>query len=204
MGVQTTAGRDVTLLTYDTGHATRGRAFAQVQAIADDRGYAYHAGIHGLPFPIGCDNAHGTPYFLPWHRAYLYFFERALRDRVARASLPWWNWAVNEQSPPGIPAPFTDESDTDGEANRWPRRTSRRWHCNKAGAPHRPERDDGPARCLACQREVKSMTSWNCVTSWTSLLKSRASTIECICGPEATWARSLTLRSTRSSGHTIA
>ena len=36
-------------------------AFAAVQAISDDRGYAYHAGIHGLPLPIGCDNAHGTP-----------------------------------------------------------------------------------------------------------------------------------------------
>ena len=50
-------------------------SFAAVQKIDDDRGYGYHAGIHGLPLPIGCDNAHGTDYFLPWHRAYLYFFE---------------------------------------------------------------------------------------------------------------------------------
>src|SRR5213592_2117275 len=60
--------------------------FQAMYGIADERGYAYHAGIHGLPLPIGCDNAHGTPYFLPWHRAYLYFFERALRDQVARGA----------------------------------------------------------------------------------------------------------------------
>jgi tyrosinase len=68
------------------------RAFAALYEIGDERGYAYHAGIHGLPLPIGCDNAHGTPYFLPWHRAYLYFFERALRDQVDNAGLVWWDW----------------------------------------------------------------------------------------------------------------
>lgn len=74
-------------------------------AINDDRGYAYWAGIHGLPRPIGCDNAHGTPYFLPWHRAYLYFFERALRDRVPDATLTWWDWRVHD-----IPPLFGDET----------------------------------------------------------------------------------------------
>jgi tyrosinase len=83
-------------------------AFAAVQGIADDRGYAYHAGIHGLPMPIGCDNAHGTPYFLPWHRAYLYFFERALRDQVRDATLTWWDWRVSSQRAAGIPKVFRD------------------------------------------------------------------------------------------------
>jgi len=36
-------------------------AFEAVYALVDDRGYEHHAGIHGLPLPIGCDNAHGTP-----------------------------------------------------------------------------------------------------------------------------------------------
>jgi tyrosinase len=67
-------------------------AFAKAQAISDDRGYGYFAGIHGLPMPISCDNAHGTEYFLPWHRAYLYFFERALRDQNPNAMLVWWDW----------------------------------------------------------------------------------------------------------------
>lgn len=93
------------------------QAFREVQSIHDDRGYEYHAGIHGLPFPIGCDNAHGTPYFLPWHRAYLYFFERALRDRVPNVSLTWWNWIVTDRRPPGLPEAFTAETDPDGVEN---------------------------------------------------------------------------------------
>src|SRR5437016_11690473 len=68
------------------------QATAATVAISDDRGYGYCAGIHGLPLPISCGNAHGTPYFLPWHRSYLYFFERALRDQVPDAMLTWWDW----------------------------------------------------------------------------------------------------------------
>ncbi len=84
--------------------------YAAVQAIDDDRGYGYHAGIHGLPLPIGCDNAHGTEYFLPWHRAYLYFFERALRDQVADAMLPWWDWRVSQTRAPQLPRPFVNKT----------------------------------------------------------------------------------------------
>jgi len=83
------------------------QAFAAVMAISDDRGYQRYAGIHGLPLPISCDNAHGTPYFLPWHRAYLYFFERALRDQVADATLAWWDWRTSRLGlDPGIPQAF--------------------------------------------------------------------------------------------------
>jgi tyrosinase len=82
-------------------------AFAQAQALDDDRGYGFFAGIHGLPMPIGCDNAHGTEYFLPWHRAYLYFFERALRDLVPAAMLTWWDWRVTPRRPPALPRSFT-------------------------------------------------------------------------------------------------
>jgi tyrosinase len=77
-----------------------------VYALDDDRGYAHHAGIHGLPLPIGCDNAHGTPFFLPWHRAYLWFFERALRDRVPDAMLTWWDWRTAPERPARVPEPF--------------------------------------------------------------------------------------------------
>jgi hypothetical protein len=85
-------------------------AFEAVYALADDRGYAHHAGIHGLPLPIGCDNAHGTPYFLPWHRAYLYFLERALRDRVQRAMLAWWDWRTGPQRPAQLPQAYRPRS----------------------------------------------------------------------------------------------
>src|SRR5215217_9768612 len=86
------------------------RAFAAVMAISDERGYEYHAGIHGLPLPIGCDNAHGTDYFLPWHRAYLYFFERALRDQVPDAMLTWWDWRTGPTHAAQIPKAFASKT----------------------------------------------------------------------------------------------
>lgn len=72
-------------------------AFEAVRPINDERGYNYHAGIHGLPLPMYCEL--GTLLFLPWHRACGYFFELALRDLVKTVSLPWWNW--HPQAPAG-------------------------------------------------------------------------------------------------------
>ncbi|MBA2513519.1 MAG: tyrosinase family protein, partial [Solirubrobacterales bacterium] len=90
------------------------RAFEAVLPINDERGYNYHAGIHGLPLPMYCE--HGTLLFLPWHRAYLYFFELALRDRVKTVSLPWWNWASAGSRRNGIPKTYAAQS-VDGTAN---------------------------------------------------------------------------------------
>jgi tyrosinase len=77
------------------------RAIGEAQAIGDDRGYQSWAGIHGLPLPISC--THNSELFLPWHRAYLYFFEKALQDRVAGVTLPWWDWTNHTE---GIPGPY--------------------------------------------------------------------------------------------------
>lgn len=71
------------------------RAITEAQGIKDDRGYQYWAGIHGLPLPISCTHHH--PLFLPWHRAYLYFFEKALQDLVPGVTLPWWDWTVHHR-----------------------------------------------------------------------------------------------------------
>ncbi len=91
--------------------------FRAVMGIGDDRGYGYYAGIHGLPLPLGCRNAHGTPLFLPWHRAYLYSFERAIRDQVPDAMTAWWDW----RTPPGqvgrIPSALGDRRDLAGQPN---------------------------------------------------------------------------------------
>jgi tyrosinase len=78
------------------------QAFTAVYGINDDRGFAYWAGIHGLPLPISCQ--HHNLLFLPWHRAYLYFFEQALMDQVAGATLPWWDYFA--AAPPAIPDPY--------------------------------------------------------------------------------------------------
>jgi tyrosinase len=87
-------------------------AFAAMYDLRDDRGYAYYAGLHGLPLPTYCE--HGTLLFLPWHRAYLYFLERALTDALRRArddqtvavSLPWWDWTSPAAHAGGLPAAY--------------------------------------------------------------------------------------------------
>lgn len=78
-------------------------AITAAQGIADDRGYQAWAGIHGLPLPISC--VHHKELFLPWHRAYLYFFEKDLQDLVPGVTLPWWDWTVEHAE--GIPAAYS-------------------------------------------------------------------------------------------------
>lgn len=91
-------------------------AHQRVMDIGDDRGYAYWAGIHGLPLPIGCRNAHGTPLFLPWHRAYIYRIERAMRDQVPNAMLAWWDWRTPQGERGRVPVGYREE-EADGAAN---------------------------------------------------------------------------------------
>jgi tyrosinase len=78
------------------------KAIATTQAISDERGYQHWAGIHGLPLPMYCQ--HGTPLFLPWHRAYLYLFEKALQDAVPGTMLAWWDWTTAHAT--GIPTAY--------------------------------------------------------------------------------------------------
>lgn len=93
-------------------------AFTAVYGLHDDRGYAFYAGVHGLPLPSYCQ--HGNLLFLPWHRAYLYFFERALTDalrtargdQTATVSLPWWDWSSPSSHTTGLPPGYLDLADT--------------------------------------------------------------------------------------------
>jgi tyrosinase len=87
------------------------KAITASQAIKDDRGYQAWAGIHGLPLPISC--VHGDELFLPWHRAYLYLFEKALQDRVPGVTLPWWDWTNHVE---GIPGPYARKN-VEGKKN---------------------------------------------------------------------------------------
>ena len=47
---------------------------------------------------------HGNWLFLPWHRAYLLYFERICRklSGMADFALPYWNWSLE----PRVPAVF--------------------------------------------------------------------------------------------------
>ena len=86
-------------------------AIAELLETDDERGYQYQAGVHGLPLPMYCNQAHGTPAFLPWHRAYLYRFELALRDTKAAQGaghdvmLPWWDWVNDRRIPQAYDEP---------------------------------------------------------------------------------------------------
>jgi tyrosinase len=62
----------------------------------DTRGFEYFAGWHGVALGW-CE--HHNPLFLPWHRAYLHYFELALQDCVAGVTLPWWDWTTEAQIP---------------------------------------------------------------------------------------------------------
>ncbi|MGH3998139.1 MAG: tyrosinase family protein [Pseudonocardiaceae bacterium] len=95
-------------------------AFTAAYGLSDDRGYAFYAGLHGLPLPIYCQ--HGTPLFLPWHRAYLYFVERALTDALRharedpalRVNLPWWDWTSVASHTDGLPDAYVGAQDGAG------------------------------------------------------------------------------------------
>jgi tyrosinase len=91
--------RNVNLLTPDQLSKFR-KAWKASYAINDNRGYAHFAGLHGLPLPTECN--HNNTLWLPWHRAYLYFFEMSLRDIDPTVTVPWWSWASGK-----LPAAYT-------------------------------------------------------------------------------------------------
>jgi tyrosinase len=94
--------------------------------VSDDRGYQFYAGWHGVPFGI-C--VHDDPLFLPWHRAYLYFFELALQRIDPEVTLPWWDWSTLTD----VPKPFRTgalgsapiKPFTSVKRASWPQRTFR-------------------------------------------------------------------------------
>ncbi|MEM7499933.1 MAG: tyrosinase family protein [Pseudomonadota bacterium] len=93
-------------------------AMARLQGLPDDRGFDFFAALHGLALPFWCE--HGTQLFLPWHRAYLYYFELALQSRLApgfverppeepgfaEVGLPWWDWSAAQSHADGIPESY--------------------------------------------------------------------------------------------------
>jgi len=89
-------------------------AIGAMAGISDERGFQHLAGLHGGPPKAYCQHGyadqwnryHGAPLFLPWHRAYLHFFELAMQDRVGGATLAWWDWTAPKAHAQGIPAVY--------------------------------------------------------------------------------------------------
>jgi tyrosinase len=89
-------------------------SYSQMQAISDNRGFQYLAGLHGVP-GFYCwhnqqnwRNSQRLQLFPPWHRAYLYTWEMAMRDRVPDVTVPWWDWTLRPPRQSGIPQIFAD------------------------------------------------------------------------------------------------
>lgn len=80
----------------------------------DPRSWAFQANIHGVQGtatnPLFNQCQHGTLYFLVWHRGYLHYFEKILREMSGDPSLmlPYWDW-TNE---PALPISFRFPADS--------------------------------------------------------------------------------------------
>ena len=90
-------------------------AYAGLQAINDNRGFNYLAGLHGIP-GMYCVHYDTPPLFLPWHRAYLLAFETSLRDRNSSVAVPWWDWTSDTSRAHGVPAAFASPT-ANGQPN---------------------------------------------------------------------------------------
>ncbi len=90
-------------------------AYEKMQALSgsDNRSWIYWAEYHGFNrYDCWHHARHGgnapSPYdlFLPWHRAYLVFFDNAARDQNPNAILPWWDWTSADSHTNGLPAAY--------------------------------------------------------------------------------------------------
>lgn len=107
-------------------------AFAQAVRGLQARGpdeqtsWAYQAAIHGtasVPPAQGWNQCqHGGWFFLPWHRLYLYYFERIVRSVVVRQggpqdwALPYWDYDAGGNSNT-LPPSFRQQTLPDGTPN---------------------------------------------------------------------------------------
>lgn len=99
---------------------------------SDPTSWRFQANIHGT-FDTPAQSTwnqcqHGTFFFLSWHRMFIYFFERILRDASGspNLALPYWRWTTQRA------LPITFRQPADESSN--PLYTSRRAQGMNAGA----------------------------------------------------------------------
>src|SRR6187551_1207733 len=96
-------------------------AYQKMQALSasDNRSWIYWAEFHGFNRYECWHHARSGPgigqlfpydLFLPWHRAYLTFFDNAARDQNENAVLPWWDWTSSNSHQDGLPAAYRSPS----------------------------------------------------------------------------------------------
>jgi len=104
----------------------RAVSLMQSRAPTDPTSWYFQAAIHGSfvrpPHPTWSQCQHQSWYFLPWHRIFVYWFERIVRHAVleiggpADFAIPYWNY---DQPFPAntLPAAFRVPTLPDGSAN---------------------------------------------------------------------------------------
>ncbi|MFO0847189.1 MAG: tyrosinase family protein [Gemmataceae bacterium] len=122
----------------------RGVAAMKALPDSDPRSWRFQANMHwttGTPTnPLFNQCQHGTQHFLSWHRAYLHFFERILRQQSGDAALclPYWDWDTSRVLPDAYRVP-------DSASNPL-------WHPGRTlndGSPLQPEDVSGLSGALA-------------------------------------------------------
>ncbi len=130
-------------------------AYGKMQALSatDNRSWIHWADIHGFPdydcwhHAIEGPAQHRFPYdlFLPWHRAYLVYWENVTRDQNIDAIPPWWDWTSPLSHRTGVPEAYAQPA-VNGHPNPLyngptpnmpddPARRTRRFPGDPAGLP---------------------------------------------------------------------
>jgi hypothetical protein len=91
-------------------------AFARLRALpsTDNRAWVIQADMHAM-YCLACNHdvvqsVHGSWNFFPWHRAFLYYFERILGSLVGDLNyfrLPYWDWENHRSMPSAYLFPAT-------------------------------------------------------------------------------------------------
>lgn len=98
----------------------------QARPLTDPTSWEYLSAVHGrrgpaLPGAAWNQCEHGNWYFLPWHRMYLYYFERIIRAEVIDQggpedwALPFWDYSRPGQA--ALPPAFRRPTMPDGSDN---------------------------------------------------------------------------------------
>jgi tyrosinase len=102
----------------------RGIQVMQSRSDTNPTSWIYQANMHGIPSSesrrltawMTCN--HGSFFFFPWHRMYLYYFERILRQASGdpTLALPYWNYSdfPNQRT---LPEAFRNRLLADGSTN---------------------------------------------------------------------------------------
>jgi tyrosinase len=124
---------------------------------AESTSWGYQAAMHGTYATpnrsLWNECQHGTWFFLPWHRMFVYYFERIVRAAVIEAggpgdwALPYWNYGLEGGDNAKLPQAFREPTLADGSEN--PLYVAERAEGMNSGRGEIPKQAASPAKALA-------------------------------------------------------